>query len=246
MRVLKGLLFLLLIMIHVQLNAQVLKSVTHEKEPFLEEMNTFLSASDKNGTKAFMETFEPFWLGSELSESQRESIYKFSDLMLKKRKKANDFSRYLFTIMSFSQSGQSDASFEAWHSNLSQVIEGTRKHFSSYLEVCEILFKNNLLYESRSVKWRATSKNYEFGFDSIPFIKFNEEFDLVGYSKDDSTVIHKTSGLYYPTEEKWVGQGGIIDWARAGFDPSSVNAELNDYSLDITRSEYSIPNVIFS
>lgn len=245
MRVLKGLLFLIPFIIHGQLNAQVLKSVTHEKEAFLEEMNTFLSASDKAGTKKFMEAFEPFWMGEEISGNQREAIYKFSDLMLSKRKKADDFSRYLFTIMSFSKSGQSDASFEAWHSNLNQVIEGSRKHFSEYLEICEILFKENLLYESRSVKWKASSKNYEFGFDSIPFIKFNEKFDLVGFSKDDSTKIHGTSGKYYPTEEKWVGQGGIIDWQRAGFDPSAVKAELNEYTLDITKSEYSIQNVVF-
>lgn len=246
MKFLKSLsLLVLLAFFGAQVHAQVLKSITHEKEKFLEEMNDFLSASDKAGTKKFMESFEPFWLGTEVSEKQREAIYNFSDMMLSKRKKADDFSRYLFTIMSFSKSGQTDASFEAWHSNLSKVIEGSRKNFSNYLEICEILFKEGLLFASRSVEWKANTKNYEFGYDSLPYIQFNTEFDLVGYAKGDSTTIYSTKGTYYPTDEKWVGKGGIIDWQRAGFDRSVVRAELNDYSFDISKSEYSIPDVVF-
>ena len=98
--------------------AQTPKSFTHEGQKYLEEMTDFLSASDKKGTKDFMEIFEPVWLGTQISDSQREKIYDFSDYMLKKRKKADDFNRYLFSIMSFIQSGQSDESFASWQESL--------------------------------------------------------------------------------------------------------------------------------
>ncbi len=225
--------------------AQTPKSFTHEKEKFLEEMTSFLSLSDKQGAKKFMEEFEPIWLGTQISENQRNKIYDFSDEMLKKRKKADDFNRYLFTVMSFNKSGQSEESFSSWQESLSKVIEGSRKNFSNYLEVCEILFKDNSLFESRAVRWKASTRNYTFDFDSVPLIRFKGELDLICYAKDDSSKIYGTTGAYYPTLERWQGKGGVIDWQRAGMERSNVRAEIDDYSLDVSRSEYSIENVAF-
>lgn len=229
----------------MQAMAQTPKSFTHEKEKFLEEMTAFLSASDKAGTKKFMEEFEPIWMGGQISESQRNRIYDFSDEMLKKRKKADDFNRYLFTIMSFMKSMQSEDSFNSWQESMGKVIDGSRKNFSNFLEVCELLFKDNTLFESRAVKWKASTRSYTFDFDSIPIIRFKGNIDLVCFAKDDSAKIYNTSGIYYPTQEKWVGKGGVIDWARAGMERANVRAEIEDYTLDVSRSEFSIENVAF-
>lgn len=76
-------------------------------------------------------------------------------------------------------------------------------------------------------------------------IKINGTFDLVCYAKGDSMKIESTSGFLYPTEDKWIGKGGKVTWERAGFERSAVYADLEEYTLDVSKSEYSISGIVF-
>ncbi|HXH20102.1 MAG TPA: hypothetical protein VNJ07_13585, partial [Chitinophagales bacterium] len=58
-------------------------------------------------------------------------------------------------------------------------------------------------------------------------------------------AIKATSGVYMPLQQLWQGRKGRVDWARAGFDPAQVYADLDDYVIDISKSEFSIDSVTF-
>lgn len=55
--------------------------------------------------------------------------------------------------------------------------------------------------------------------------------NLISTSKGDSSVIYNTKGYLYPTQQKFYGSGGNVDWTRAGWDKNTVSAKLKTTSL---------------
>lgn len=227
-------------------NAQQLKSFTHDNETYIKELQEFFAQGDPKAAKKLIEeTFLPVWNSGHYSTQQKERVYNMSDLMLKERKKAVDFENYLYALMSFATSMKPASDFEAFHDGMEQTIQKlSRKGFTSYLEVCRGLFTEYVLFESPAVKWVAKYDAYKIQFDSLPKIVFGK-LDLKAYSKRDSSVIYGTEGVYYPTITKWVGKGGKIDWRRAGFDPNKTYADINNYEVNTTKSQYVIDSVTF-
>jgi len=225
--------------------AQTPKQFTHDKLKFMEEMQTFLESSNEKETKEFFKLFTPVWETAPLSEVQRERIYTFCDLLLKKRKKASDFNLYLQAILNFVKYEQPAGNFDPWMLSLEKTIEKeTRGGFTKYLEISAGLFKDNTLYESRAVRWAADNNNYIFDFDSIPVLRFSA-LKLACYTKGDSSVILHTKGSYYPTETLFKGDKGRVTWQRAGIEPEKCYAEFSSYKIDVTKSQYNIDSVTF-
>ncbi|NQX97927.1 MAG: hypothetical protein HRT73_08620, partial [Flavobacteriales bacterium] len=224
-----------------------IKHFSSDSSLFFQEMEQFLTYSRKQDGMLVMDEFSWSWFDGKFSDKQREGVYKISNLMLKKRKKAfPDFKNYLFTVSQFVNSKtQTEESFEEWQNILVKLIKGkSKKRFTDYLKSCNSLFSENLLYKSASNQWAANNSNYTFGYDSLPTIAFNA-LTLTCYSKGDSSVIYNTKGIYYPTEARWVGEGGKITWDRAGFATDSVYAEINDYTISLKSPRFTINNVLF-
>lgn len=225
--------------------AQTPKQFTHDRVKFIQEMQGFLESSNEKETKEFFKIFTPVWESSDLSETQRERIYSFSELMLKKRKKASDFNLFLEAILNFVKYKQPATNFDPWMLSLEKTIEKeSRKGFTEYLGISAGLFKDNTLYESRAVRWASNNSNYTFGFDSLPVLTF-PGLSLVCYTKGDSSVIANTGGKYYPTETTFYGNKGKVTWQRAGLDPAACFAEFGAYKIDVTKSQYNIDSVTF-
>ncbi|MCO6501410.1 MAG: hypothetical protein J5I47_13700 [Vicingus serpentipes] len=244
----KNIIGFLLIFIAIQANSQTkVKEFSSDSTLFFEEMETFMTYSRQLDGKLVMDEFSWDWFGGKFSEKQRESVYRVANLMLNKRKKAfPDFKNYLFTISQFVNSKyQTEKSFFAWQEIVIKLVNGkSKKMFTDYLDACNALFSENVLYKSSANVWAASNNNYVFGYDSLPTIEF-EALTLKCYSKGDSSVINNTKGIYYPTEQKWVGQGGKITWERAGFPADSVFAEIDEYRFSVKSPTYSIKDVMF-
>lgn len=214
---------------------------------FFEEMQTFLMNSRQADGLAVMDDFSWVWYTGKFSDKQRETVYKVTNLMLKKKKRAfPDFKNYLFSISQFVNSKyQTEAGFFEWQETIIKLIKGkSKKDFTDYLLSCNSLFEENMLYNSSACSWYASNSNYTFGFDSLPSIIF-DGMTLTCYSKGDSSVIENTKGVYYPTERRWIGEGGKITWERAAFSPDSVYAEVNNYQIEVKSPRYEIENVLF-
>ncbi len=229
-----------------QVKSQTPASFPNDSIAFFEEMERFLVDSRKEG-KDFMKQFEEVWYGGYFSESQRQGVYATTNKMLQRKLRAfPDFRNYLFTVGSFVvDENQTDESFMAWQRILFRLIDQKRKkNFTDFLNFCNDLFRENAIYYSPSVSWGASNSEYIFGFDSLPKITF-QSLDLICYSKRDSMKIYQTKGSYYPTEEKWVGQGGVINWAKAGLLSDEVYAEIGSYTIDAQSYDYTIDSVTF-
>jgi len=180
-----------------------------------------------------------------LSDNQIASIYNSSNSMLKKRMKPSHFSSYLLTLINFTTSEQSEKSFLGWETSLIKLIKkATSRKIIAYLDFSKNLFSANILYKSPSVVWLSNNINYSFGYDSLPKIRF-KSLDLKCYSKEDSTIIYKTAGTYYPTEGVWNGKNGEVNWLRTGIGKNKIIAFLSDYSIKLKSASYTAENVTF-
>ncbi len=180
-----------------------------------------------------------------LSDAQIETVIKNCNTMLKKRMKAYpDFMNYIYALISFVQSSQTEASFNAWQASLEKLLNGTNRYFASYINTCNGLFLRNTLYSSNATRWVSSSSNYTFEFDSIPKIIFGD-ITLKDYAKGDSSLIFNTKGVYYPTNELFYGKGGKVNWKRAGIGEDTVYAMLNDYIIKIKGDEFFADTVTF-
>ena len=238
--------FILFLFTAASVSAQQLKPFTADSDTYVKELQALFAQSDeKKAKKFFEETVIPVWNSGHFSPVQKDRIYKVSNLMVDKKKKAVDFENYIYTLIAFANSSRSSSDFDAFHDGLEKVISQlSRKQFTDYLEMCRGLFTEFVLFESQSVKWVAKAEKYSLEYDSIPKVVFSK-IDLKAYSKGDSSIIYATEGTYFPTRQQWQGKGGKVDWARAGFDPTQTYAQLGRYVLDVTRPGYTIDSVTF-
>lgn len=227
-------------------SAQVIKPFTPDSDTYVKELQAlFAQGDEKKAKKFFEETVIPVWNSGHFSPVQKDRVYKVSNLMVDKKKKAVDFENYIYTLIAFANSARPASDFEAFHDGLERVVtELSRKQFTEYLELCRGLFTERVLFDSRSVQWVAGTDQFKLEYDSIPKVVFGK-MDLKAYSKGDSSIIHATSGVYLPTLNQWIGNGGRVDWSRAGFPADETYAELDRYTIDISKPGYSLDSVKF-
>ena len=220
---------------------------TPDSIKFLEEISTLMLEARKKEAKNFLEEFTPIWYGGVFSDRVRRRVYKTCNFMLKKKMQPfPDFRDYLFSIMSFIKSGQTEESFDAWQENLEKLINSrNKKKLLQYLAFCSHLFAENAIYKSGTTVWKTDNTNYQFEFMDVPFLVF-PALNLKCYAKGDSAVIYNTSGVYYPTLEKWKGAKGTVYWDRAGFGREDVFAELRSYKIKMKSSSYVADSVTFT
>jgi hypothetical protein len=234
------------IFITVSANAQNLKSFTPDSITFIKEISEFfITARKKEGEDFMKKEFLPVFYSGRFSEKDKQKIYRTCNIMLKKRMKPfPDFKNYLITMVGFLDSKQSEESFEAWQISLEKIIENsTSKKFVDFLSFSGNLFAENILYQSNTVIWYTDNDRYRFEYDSLPYLIFSS-LNLKCESKGDSSVIYKTAGKLYPTEGKWVGNGGIVNWKRTGFE-DDVHAELSDYQIGLKTPSFTADSVLF-
>jgi len=74
-------------------------------------------------------------------------------------------------------------------------------------------------------------------YDSVPKAVF-PAVDLSAVGAKDTIIIKGTSGVFLPLASLWTGKEGRIDWSRAGYDPSQVYADVDQYRIDVSKSEF--------
>jgi hypothetical protein len=224
-----------------------IKSFTPDSMIFIKEMQTFLmNAREKEG-KDFMKFFQPVFHSGVFSEKEKERIYKTCNMMLQKKLKPfPEFKNYLTTIVNFTESQQTEDSYNAWQRILEKIILNNKASvFSDFLETSEELFRFNVLYRSSTVIWASNNDNYMFDYDGNQPIIIFPSLNLRCFSKGDSSIIKNTKGIYYLNDHVFKGKGGRIDWERTGLSKDSVYADVAKYEIALKKSFFDIDSVTF-
>lgn len=232
----------------IGLAGQSLRNFTASQEGFYEDAFNLLSASNKKDAKTFMEEeFGPAWNSDRFTDQSRKRIYAIADEMLKKRLKAYpEFRDFFSTLVMFKNSRQTDQSFQSWLTIMEALLAERRKtNLTQFIENSASLFRDNTFYQSPSVSWQASTDKYTFEYDSLPKVVF-QSLDLRCLAKNDSSVIYSTSGVYLPTEDRFMGRGGRITWQRAGLDVNETYGIVEgSYEIRTKGSNYTIDSVLF-
>ena len=248
------LLFVLCLFIFSPFYGQKRANFPEEPDKYIENITDFFNESkdvtfdDKREIKKLLESFSAFWITNKLNESQKIEVIKLSNSMMNKKMKAIPHYRdYLRTLLKFTNSKQTEENYSAWTQGLvAQTQKSTNKNFENYLDATENLLDSNFLYKSASTTWKSSTNLFSFEIENnIPIIRFKMPFNLICYSKNDSTIIYHTTGNYYPIEKQpvFIGTGGNVYWDKAGYSKDSVYAELSNYKIAIASSRYTSDSV---
>jgi len=246
MYILRKPLFLLLLLLSglPAFSQNQIKSFTEDPVVFVKEMIDFFETSEGKTGKAYInEQFVPVW--QKMDDSKKAFIYKMSNGMLKKRLHSPEFRSLFNATSAFITSNQPEKNFTEWNNCLDKLITGkVSKPFVDFVSMSENLFSSNTFYKSPTAEWRSETNDYQLFCDSVPHIVF-KTLNLHGLSKGDSTAIYHTSGTFYPTQGKWVGFGGRINWKRCGLDENQVYADLKKYVIILKNPSYVADSATF-
>ncbi len=174
----------------------------------------------------------------------------------KKLKAYPDIFNYVFSVYSFVENKQPEASFTAWQASIDKLLEAKNvKKFSDFIETSAGFFSRKALIEGSNESWFAYG-NYVFEFTDKPLIRFTDIRLVCGFiNKDpkkdeprflDSIVVYNTSGTFDPISKKWDGRSGKVDWVKVGLPNSETFAELKGYDINMKTELLSCDSVMLT
>lgn len=237
---------LFLLICSISTYAQI-KSFSYDQAAFTKEMQNFLTANNNEDGKISFNAFEAEIKKGNLTDEQLTQLIDLCNAMLSKKLRPSPaFTRLLDAVTSFLGSGQEPDKYDVWMQTNNELLNANKNPtFIKFLEFSGPFFQKNALYDSQSKTWYFNSLDYKLQIiDGLPQVSF-PSVSISGTTLNDRFSISETSGTYFPTEEKWTGKKGRVNWIRAGLDSNNVYAELPAYTIFLSKNEYKIDSVTF-
>ncbi len=237
----------------LSLQAQDIKKFSDDPTVFIDELSAFMgkniSEEDKNNLDYFIGLWRADSIGIFTPEEKLRIIGTCNTLLDRNARTFPHFSDYIQSVTTFKKKQLLPGKYQEWENGLLRLLHADKAVISkvgSYFDFTLHLLDSGYIYKSYSTIWSIS--NTEFKIDTSENVKvIFGTTDLTCYSKRDSIKIYGTSGIYDPVEHIWKGSSGKITWERAGFSSDSVFAELPaEYVIDITGSEYTAENAVFT
>jgi hypothetical protein len=248
MRKIYFLLPILVLLFPFSLIAQQFKQFTDVKK-YPDEVFKFFGSNITDESHDVVDELALKWDTLGFTNDQKTRIVEVSNLLLQKKARPEPhFSAYLSTILLFRNKSHDTESYENWEKGLIAYAQDPKVSLTliqKFFSTTDSLLIGNVLSRNSVIRWYADNKNFKFQYDNKLVVKF-DQLNLTCQSRTDSIQIIETKGLLDPFNLRWEGRGGRITWERAGYSNTDVFAELENYSIDLTKSEYKIDSVLFT
>jgi len=244
-----GLATILVILItYTGLNAQQFKQFSGKAESFVKEVNVFTGSTKEDELIDIFHEFSYNWDSSRFNAIEKVKIIYISRSLVDKKIRPNpDFYNFLKTLNIFIKNKHPKESFDHWLEGVVYICLAPNTSISQMVRLISntyILISENIIYQSPSLVWKPTSKNFYYKLNGELNVIL-EKTDLVCYAKRDSIKIFNTGGELHLLENKWHGKNGLVTWERAGYDRNIISANLGKYQIDLTKSSYEADSVSF-
>ncbi len=231
------------------LSLSTLKSQTfsREKAKLFSELKELFIFNDREQGKIYAAKLDNELKVNQINDERIGLMQEFYTELAKKKYRVYPFyADYLNTVLASSENGRPDSEFRTWQKAALYVLkkkpQGTTADF---LANSFGLFKDNVIFESASVKWMVYGGyRLEYSEGKEPEAFFSG-VTLVAYSRNDSALIHNTDGRWIMTEGRWEGKSGTVFWDRAGMPREWVSAKLKNYVIALKSPEYKADSVEF-
>jgi len=195
---------------------------------------------------------------NKLSDDRFKKMVETSNLMMGKNMSAYpDVYNYVYSLTSFTLNNQTNASFEAWHKGIDQLLKGKNMtKYKDYISFSSLFFSTRLLSDNPNFNWYYLGGDFSYSYDEQPMfncsngrlackvINKNDDRDKIPFI--DSIVIANTKGSYDPARMKWIGEGGILNWEKVGLDKSKNFAELKKYEVSTRVANFSADSIMLT
>jgi hypothetical protein len=230
-------------------DAQKIEKFTREDEAFIDELVELFETTRKGTGKEFVaREFAPIWIESTtFTATQKDMIYETMDGLLKSKSRVfPEIQEYLKSLIFFPKSGKTDKDLLEYHTAINKLFgdKKNKKYLGAFIEAISGLYENRTFYRTETVQWVSSSNQFVIEYDTVPSIKF-AGLTIKCYSKGDSSIIHNSSGIYFPGDGRFYGDKGKVTWQRAGFDPAKTYAEFGKFNIRLKGSTYTIDSVTF-
>ncbi|MBE3084692.1 MAG: hypothetical protein IMZ64_00560, partial [Bacteroidetes bacterium] len=223
--------------------SQVRSAFSEDPAKFSTELITFMGPNLNSEQIANLNTFLVRWDSAAFSKENMAKIINISSqLSVRSMRPVPHFNDYLITLNYFIGYKRDAASFTNWLTGLSKKTFSprfTNDNIDRYFKNTGSMIKENVLFESGSVKWKVKNNTLKFLHDTVFYVAISDA-TLTCYSQKDSTEIYNVTGTYYPDIQQFRGTKGIVTWEKAGYPGADVFAELNNYSINIAKSSFTI------
>ena len=234
--------FCILVISTGTLFSQVKPVFSGDPAKFREELLVFMGPDLSEENNAVVQEFLTKWDSAGFSTENMTMILDLSSQLTGRQIRAvPQFSQFLQTLNDFCLYERNDSFLSYWLTGFSEMIFNPAIRNESivrYIQNTSLLIKENLLINTGSVKWKVKNADLLFEHDTS-FMIVLKDATLTCYSQRDSTEIYNVSGIYYPDQQQFKGEKGIVTWEKAGFAREDVYAEINNYTIDIKRNIFS-------
>ncbi len=235
--------FLIQVLFHGELFSQVKSPFTGDPEKYHEEITQFMGPNLNDEQKANLNYFITCWDSAAFSRENMTRIIditsQFSSRSMRPVPHYNDL---FLTLRAFNEKGDGDKILETWLTGLSEILFSpryTNQSISQYIKNTGSMIRENILSESTAIRWKVKNKPLVFLHDTTFYIEINDA-TLTCYSQRDSTEIYHVTGFYFPEIQQFHGKKGIITWEKAGYERDDVFAEIENYTINITKNNFTI------
>ncbi len=236
---------------NAQITGKPITSFPNDDIKFIKVYNNFMSRGPikKDEIKVLMKQFTLMWEEDSISKNKKDDFITLTNKLIKKRQKQYPFFYdYTNSIISFIRSTQSDESYKAWNKGINKMIDNPKISITKAKALAHIttdILNKSVINFTTALTWKAIGTDSYFIYDNELKLRFDNDFDLTCFAKNDSIKIEQTNGVYYFLNNRWKGVNGKVTWERAGYETNKIFANLRRYEINMKKSEYSADSVLF-
>lgn len=212
-----------------------------DQSKYRDELTAFMGTnlSEENGK--ILTGFLSLWDSTGFSEVNKSKIHDVSVKLAERQfRPVPQFIGFLNTSNDIINFKNDNALLGKWLDGLNDLLlipQYPNTNLATYIQNTGLLIKENLLINTSSVKWKVKSGDLRFDRDTAFRVDLNNA-TLTCYSQKDSTEIYNVTGSYYPSVRLLRGKKGTVTWEKVGFPRQDVFAELSDYTINVTRNNF--------
>ena len=241
----------LLCLSSLYLNAQKLSEFSAVPSEYMEQLKTFMTSNKQKKMVEAYQAYEAQFKAGLFSDDEFNQLVKTSNAMLlNKMRPSPYFIDYLSALVKVKKLEKGEQQFKDWHLVLDSMLGDIKnrkvKPYQSYLKFSNYFFEHGTFREPKvGVNWLGQADDFKLIYeDNKPQVNY-EKLNLYGFRKADTIYIAESKGTYFPTDLKWEGHGGTVDWKRFG-ENLEITAVLDTYSIVIKKSLYRVKKATLS
>jgi len=227
------------------MNAQKLSEFSAVPTEYMEQLKTFMTSSKQKKMEEAYKVYEEQFKAGIFSDDEFNQLVKTSNAMLlNKMRPSPYFLDYLAALVKVKKLENGEQQFKDWHLVLDGMLGDVKnrkvKPYQDYLKFSNYFFEHRTFREPKvGVNWMGQADKFKLAYEEQkPSVNY-DKVDIYGFRKADTIMIADTRGTYFPTELKWMGEGGTVDWKRFG-DNLDITAVIDTYYIDIKKSLYRV------